>query len=263
MRSAWNTPGAGYQEMAETLRPAAEHLLDDLPVQPGMRLLDAATGTGIAAIDAARRGAIVTGVDFAPDLVDEARRLARSAGVQGVSFEVADIEALPFEDATFDVAVSSFGAIFAPRHDVVAWQLARVLKSGGTLAFTAWVPEGPNYCLMTLTAPFTPPPPKDAFSSLDWGRPEYAREMLAPYFSNIEITRADVPWHAASPSDAFDFIFNRALGPTVYVYRRLSMNDQLAIHNDAIALFRECLNTDGSVTVPREYLLIRATRRSE
>jgi 2-polyprenyl-6-hydroxyphenyl methylase/3-demethylubiquinone-9 3-methyltransferase len=243
------------------LRPAVNQLLDTLPVRQGMRLLDAATGTGIAAIEAASRGASVVGVDFAADLVEEARRLADKAGAGSPSFEVADIESLPFEDESFDAVVSSFGAIFAPRHDIVAWQMARVLRPGGTLAFTSWVPEGPNYCLMTLTSPYVPPPPKDAFSVFDWGRPDYVRDLLSPYFTDIEITRADVPWHAESPSDAFDMIFNRALGPTVYVFRRLSMEDQLAIHNSAIALFRECLTPDGAVNLPREYLLIRAAKR--
>jgi hypothetical protein len=95
----------------------------------------------------------------------------------------------------------------------------------------------------------------------DWGEPDYARDMLAPYFTDIEITRADVPWRAASPSDAFALVFNRALGPTVYVYGKLGIEDRLAIHNASIALFRDCMTADGSVSLSREYLLIHATRR--
>ncbi len=259
MREAWNAPGAGYDEMAETLRPAVEHLLDFLPVQPGQRLLDAATGTGIAAIEAARRGACVTGADFAPDLVEEALRKVSDTGLD-VQCDVADIEALPYPDASFDAVISSFGAIFAPRHDVVASELARVLKPGGMLAFSSWKPEGPNLCMMTLTAPYIPPPPPNAFSPLDWGNRDYVVRMLSPHFDDITFAEGNCPLLASSVSDATAMLFERALGPTVYVFNRLDLDAKRALLNDAAALFASCLEPDGTVNLRRDYLLVRGVR---
>ena len=259
MREAWNTPGAGYDEMAETLRPAMLHLLESVPVQPGQRLLDAATGTGLAAIEAARRGAHVTGLDFAHDLVAEARRKGTAAGVE-VQWDVADIEALPYLDQTFDAVISSFGAIFAPRHDVVVHELARVLKPGGVLAFSSWKPEGPNLCMMTLTAPYVPPPPPGAFSPLDWGEREYVLAMLSPYFDDITVDEGNCPLLASSVSDATAMLFERALGPTVYVFNRLDLDAKRAMLDDATALFASCLEPDGTVNLRRDYLLVRGLR---
>jgi SAM-dependent methyltransferase len=260
LREAWDRPGAGYHEMAETLRPAVERLVDSLPKLAGRRVLDLATGTGIAAIEAARRGADVTGVDFAPDLIAEARRRAGATGVPGVHFDVGDVETLPYEDASFDVAISSFGSIFAPRHAAVASELARVLKPGGTLAFTAWKPEGPNLRLMTLMAPYLPPPSPDAFNVFDWGRPEYVTELLASGFDDFSFADGNVPWRARSPSDAIDMLFYRALGPTMFFFNRFDDETKLSVHRDAICLMTDCLRPDGSVVLDRQYLLVRATR---
>ncbi len=260
MRRAWNLPGSGYVEMAETLRPAVERLVDAAGIEPGMRVLDAATGSGIAAIEAARRGAAVTGVDFAEGLIDVARELATTAGQPGIRFDVADVEELPYDDGSFDVVISSFGAIFAPRHDAVAWQLCRVLRPGGRLAFTAWLQEEPNCRLMTITARYSPPPPPDAFSVFDWSAPEHVRAMLGPYAEEIELERDDVPWIAPSPSDACDFLFQRALGPTMFVFQRLDLPQKLALHSDAIALLSQCLEPDGTVRLSRPYMVVTARR---
>lgn len=261
MRNAWNLPGEGYAEMAETLRPAVERLVDAAGIQPGMRVLDAATGTGIAAIEAARRGANVTGVDFAAELITVAREQAAAAGQTSIQFDVADIEDLPYDDGSFDVVISSFGSIFAPRHDAVAWQLCRILRPGGRLAFTAWLHEEPNCRLMTITTPYTPPPPPDAFSLFDWADPDLLRAMLDSYVEGIQLARDDVPWLAPSPSDACDFLFRRALGPTMFVFQRLDVTQQLALHNDAIALLSHCMQPDGSVRLSRPYVIVTATRR--
>ncbi len=260
MRNAWNLPGAGYLEMAETLRPAVERLIDAAGIAPGMRVLDAATGTGIAAIEAARRGACVTGVDFAGELVAVAREQAAAAGQPGIRFEVADIEDLPFADGSFDVVMSSFGSIFAPRHDAVAWQLCRVLRPGGRLAFTAWLREEPSCRLLTLTAPYTPPPPPDSFSIFDWSDPGHVRAILGPYVEDIALAEDDVPWVAPSPSDACDFLFQRALGPTMFVFQRLDLPQKLELHSDAIALLSECMEPDGSVRLSRPYVIVTARR---
>lgn len=262
MRDAWNLPGQGYREMAETLRPAVGHLLDAAGVEPGMRVLDAATGTGIAAIEAARRGADVTGVDFAADLVAVARREVRTAALSAITFDVADIEDLPYDDVSFDAVISSFGAIYAPRHDVVAVQLCRVLRPGGRLAFTAWRYAEPHCRLLTITTPYVPPPPPGSFSLFDWAEPAHLHQMLGPFVDDIGMTDGDVPWVAPSPSDACDFLFERALGPTMHVFQRLDLPQKLALYGDAIALLSRSMEPDGSVRLSRPYVIVTATRSS-
>ncbi|MCO5177359.1 MAG: methyltransferase domain-containing protein [Thermomicrobiales bacterium] len=260
MQRAWNLPGAGYAEMAETLRPAVDHLIDVAGISPGARVLDAATGTGIAAIAAARRGAEVIGVDFAADLLAGAREQAASQRLPDIQFDLADIEELPYPDGAFDVVISSFGAIFAPQHSVVGRELCRVLRPGGRLAFTAWLNESPNCHLMTLTAPYTPPPPAGSDSVFDWSDIVHLRSMIGPWVDSIAIQDGDVPWLAPSLPDACDFLFHRALGPTMYVFQRLEIAQQLALHNDAIALLAGYLHSDGTVRVPRAYVVVAATR---
>lgn len=261
MQAAWNTPGAGYNEMAETLRPAVEHVLDLLPVHRGLKILDAATGTGIAAIEAAKRGATVTGIDFAPDLVAEARRAADASEIRDISFDVGDIEQLPYPDESFDAVVSTFGSIFAPRHDVVASELTRVLRPGGVLIFSSWKPQGPNLRLMTLMAPYVPPPPPTAFSVFDWGTPDYVESLLDSFCATITFAEGNVPWLASTPSDAIEMLFQRSLGPTVYLFNNFDAETRLKVHNDAIQLMASCLQPDGSVRLDRDYLITRAVKR--
>ena len=260
MREAWNTPGAAYQEMAEGLRPAVNHLIDLAGIYAGMRVLDVATGTGIAAIEAARRGAQVTGIDFAPDLLEAARDLAARAGV-AVNFVSDDAENMAFPDASFDAIISTFGCMFVPRHDAVAYEMARVVKPGGLLALATWQPQGPNYQLMGLTLPYLPPRVIELPSPLDWGLPDYLSELFGDYVADMRHAEGDAPWIVESPAEALDMLFRRSLGPTVYTYRQIDPDTKLAIRADAMALMQENLEPDGSVRLTREYLLTLATRR--
>ena len=260
MREAWNTPGAGYQEMADGFVPAVEHLLDFAQIGAGMRVLDVATGTGVAAIAAARRGATVAGIDFAPDLIEHARRMAQQTTVQ-IAFEVGDAEQLAFDDASFDAVISTFGCMFVPRPDAAAFEMSRVLKPGGTLALATWKPEEPNCSLMNITAPYLPARVQDLPSPLNWGREEYIKELLAPHLKNVRFAGGDAPWIVESPTEALDMLFRRCLGPTVYTYQQFDHKNKLAVRADAMALMRENQRPDGTVSLSRHYLLIVAERR--
>jgi SAM-dependent methyltransferase len=260
-QAAWNSPGSGYHDLAEGFVPAVEHLLEFAGIVPGMTLLDVATGTGIAALFAARRGAIVTGVDFAEELLDHARKLADEAGLP-VLFVNGDAEAMPFEDSSFDAVISTFGCMFAPRHDAVARELVRVLKPGGTLALACWKPEGPNHRLMTITAPYLPARVQELPSPTDWGIPEYVQSLLEPACTGIRFADGDAPWLADSPETALEMLFERSLGPTVYTYRRFSEEIRARVREDAMALMQENLASDGSVRLSRDYLLTVATKRT-
>lgn len=260
MQNAWNTPGPGYHEMATGFAPAIERLLDVTGVGEGLTVLDVATGTGAAAIAAAKRGATVTAIDFAADLLEHGRELARAEEVD-VDFRTGDAEDLAFADASFDIVISSFGCMFAPRQDAVAYELARVLKPGGTLGMTTWKPEGPNCELMNITAPYLPPRVQEIPSPFNWGRPDLVTEMLSPYVASISFDEGDVPWIVESPTEALDMLFRRCLGPTVYTYQQFDHKTKLAVRADAMALMQRNLAGDGSVRLSRHYLLTVATRR--
>lgn len=131
MRASWMAGDFGV--VARTISGGAEAFVSRLSIPPGARVLDVACGTGNLAIPLARRGAVVTGVDIAPNLLAQARERARAEGLE-VNFDEGDAEQLPYPDASFDAVVSMFGAMFAPRPELVASELARVLKAGGLLA---------------------------------------------------------------------------------------------------------------------------------
>ena len=137
MQAAWMAGDFGM--IAKTIARGAERFVAALGVTPGMQVLDVATGTGNLAIPLARAGATVTGVDIAANLLEQARERAQGEGLE-IEFDEGDAEALPYADASFDMAVSMFGAMFAPRPTMVAAELARVLKVGGKLAMANWNP---------------------------------------------------------------------------------------------------------------------------
>jgi hypothetical protein len=138
--------------------------------------------------------------------------------------------------------------------------MTRVLKPGGTLAVAAWKPEGPNYCLMNITAPYLPPRVVELPSPLNWGRKEYIEELLDPYVTELRYAEGNAPWIVESPVEALDMLFRRCLGPTVYTYQQFDHKTKLAVRADAMALMNESLRPDGPVSLDRDYLLILAKR---
>ncbi len=142
-----------------------------------MRVLDVAAGTGNASIVAAQRGAQVTASDLTPELFDAGRARAKSEGVE-LDWVEADAENLPFEDESYDVVMSSIGAMFAPHHQDVADELVRVCKPGGTIALLSWTPEGMIGALFRTMGPFAPPPPPGAQPPPLWGSEDHLRDLF-------------------------------------------------------------------------------------
>jgi SAM-dependent methyltransferase len=207
LRQSWNASGAGYVTFAEGLAPAVVHLLDlmALPAGAHMHVLDVATGTGLAAFLAAERGCLVDAVDFAPDLVAEAARLAGERGLANrVRLAVGDAEALPYASGAFDATISTFGVMFALRHEAVVAELARVLRPGGMLGLAAWKPEGLHCRLLGLTVPYAPSPYAGSAGPLDWGCPAHVEALLAPAFTDVEFASGDAPWRVGSVRAALD-----------------------------------------------------------
>src|SRR5215210_7554361 len=159
-RAMWAS--GDYPAMVETfLLPLGPSLVEACGIGPGKRVLDVAAGSGNAAIPAAQAGAEVTASDLTPELLEAGRRRAEAEGLT-LEWIEADAEHLPFEDESFDVVMSSIGAMFAPHHQDVADELVRVCRRGGTIGLLSWTPEGMLGALFRTMGPFAPPPPPGA-----------------------------------------------------------------------------------------------------
>lgn len=172
----------------ETLTtPAAYHLVQFAKIAKGESVLDVACGTGVVAVTAGRTGAQVKGLDLSPVLLERARANASMAGLE-IEFVEGDAEALPYPDASFDVVVSQFGHMFAPRPAVAVSEMLRVLKKGGRIAFTTWPPELYTGRMFQLTARYLPPPPEVA-PPPQWGEPTIIRERLGDRVKDLSFER--------------------------------------------------------------------------
>lgn len=168
-------------------------------VQAGQRVLDVGSGTGVVAVTAARAGAQVSALDLTPELVEVARANAQLAGVK-VDFHEGDAEALPFGDASFDVVLSQFGHMFAPRPDVAVKEMLRVLRPGGTIAFSTWPPELFTGRMFALTGRYAGPPPAGVSPPHQWGDPNTVRERLGAAVKELTFDRGTMLNAALSPA---------------------------------------------------------------
>lgn len=261
-RLAWGGPAAGYHAIAQEVQPLAERLLDLVGVSPDDDVLDAAAGTGITAMSAARRGARVTALDFAAPLLEAGRVIAeRGLHLDGIRWVVGDVEQMPFPDAAFDVVVSTVGVIFAPDHRRVASELRRVLRPGGRLGLACAKPEGTVGRLNAVRSRFLPLP-RGAAQPHEWGRPDYVRGLLSPGFGEIAVEDAWFPIVAGSPEEACDRWIS-GFGPMRETYARLAEDDREALRADLLGLFREFQVEGVGMIMPREALLVTAIARAE
>src|SRR5262245_7712049 len=173
LKATWEA--GDFSEVAKHIESTAEAFIDRLDIKAGDKVLDVACGSGNLAIEAAKRGADVTGIDIADNLVEAAKKRADSAGLD-IKFEQGDAEALPYPDNSFDVVVTMFGAMFAPRPDVTASELARVCKPGGRIAMANWTPTGFAGQMFKLAGKYVPPP--DMPPPVLWGVPDNVHERL-------------------------------------------------------------------------------------
>lgn len=233
----------------------------DLVVRAGItggeNVLDVACGSGNATIPAAKVGATVTGLDITPELLEVGRSHAADEGV-AVQFVEGDAEALPFEDAGFDVVVSTFGVMFAPRHEVAAAELARVTRPGGRVAIASWTPDGAVGDFFGTIAAHLPPRPGP--SPLLWGTEDHVRALLGGDFElTFEHTNVEMVHDSAEEGTAF---FEENFGPVVMALRALEPAGKgEALHDDLVALWRRDATPDGSVHTIAEYLVVTGIRR--
>lgn len=195
-RATW--AAGDYDSMAEPLWPAGARVVGATEIVAGDRVLDVACGTGNAAVQAAKTGATVVGLDLTPALLERAQARAAAAGVE-VEWVEGDAEELPYDDASFDVVVSTFGCMFAPRHEVVASELARVLRAGGRLGICSWTPEGQIGDFFRLIAGHLPAPPPGTAVPLLWGTEGHIRTLFAGTGVEFAFDRDTVEFRYDSP----------------------------------------------------------------
>ena len=225
--------------------------------KPGERVLDAATGTGAVAILAAKRGAEVVGMDLAPVLIETAQDRAAEEGV-AVLFEVGDAEAMSYEDASFDVVLSTCGVMFAPDHPAVAGELARVTKPGGRLVLACWTPEGGLGQMFGMMRPFLPPPPEGAGSPFAWGKEDHVRELLGESFE-LEFEEHESTLRTVDGEEYWE-LFSTSYGPTKTAAEALDDERREEFHQTWVEFFEQRREGD-EVVHHREYLLTLGTRR--
>ena len=260
MRSTWMAGDFGV--VAKTISGAAESFVARLGIVSGMRVLDVGCGTGNVAIPFARQGAVVTGVDIASNLLIQARERATAEGLEA-TFDEGDAEQLPYADASFDVVVSMFGAMFAPRPELVVSELARVLRPGGTLAMANWNPDSFSGKMFKVGGRHVPPPPGIAPPVL-WGDEVVVRERLAPCFVDIRTGLIPVDFDLPlRPAEVVVF-FRTYFGPTQVAFRRLDEAGQASLAADLEALWagaNVAADPANHTSVKNEYLEVVATRR--
>lgn len=257
LRATWMAGDFG--EIAKAYAPGAEEFVRGLNLRLGMRVLDVACGTGNLALPAARLGADVTGVDIAPNLIEQAREKAKREGLSA-QFDEGDAEKLPYENASFDAVITMFGAMFAPRPELTAAELKRVCRPGGIIAMANWTPAGFIGQMFKMVASHVPPPP-GVPSPVLWGNEEVVRERLAEGTSSVETSRQSVrfvyPFGPAQTVEQFRVYY----GPTFNAFNALDESGQAALYREMTqhwSTYNEA--TDGTTDVPSEYLKVVAVR---
>ncbi len=253
-RAGW----AHFGPLATFTTPPAARLVRFAGVRAGQRVLDVAGGTGVVAITAARLGAKVTGSDLTPELLEQARENAAISGTD-VEWREADVEHLPFADAHYDVVLSQYGHMFAPRPDVAIAEMLRVLKPGGTIAFSTWPPDAFIGRMFLLTARYAPPPPPGVVSPVLWGEPTIVRERLGDRVTNLTFERDMMMTYTLSPQHV-RFNVERTSGPILKLVEALQESDPAKLAEfrreyDAIAAEYFEMNT-----MRQSYLMTRATK---
>lgn len=257
LKSMWMA--GDYSQIAKHIEGGAEDFIARLALKPGDRVLDVACGTGNLSIPAARAGADVTGADIATNLLEQARARAASEGLK-IKFEEADAENLPYADGSFDVVVSMFGAMFAPRPELVASELLRVCRPGGRVAMANWTPEGFVGEMFKTNARHVPPPPNMP-SPVKWGDEETARERMREGVADLRLTKRMCPFrYEMSPAEVVE-TFRLYYGPTQRAFEALDVDGQAALRKDLEQLWSKYNQaTDGATFVEGEYLEVVATK---
>jgi ubiquinone/menaquinone biosynthesis C-methylase UbiE len=250
-RATWES--GDYSACSPYIAEVGELVVLRAGITPGMRVLDVACGTGNAALPAARAGARVTGLDLAAILLEAGRAKATAEGLD-IEWREGDAEHLPFEDGSFDRVLSTFGHMFAPRHQRTAQEMARVCCRGGLIVTATWTPEGVFGDLAKAAAPYMPPPPDYASPPGLWGREDHVRELFGGVAAGFAFERHvnRIEWESV---EAFADFFMARFPPLVAT--KAMLGDRFSeIRERIVDVWRRRNEAaDGGLVLPQEYLL--------
>lgn len=256
-RETWTA--GNFPQMGVELAIAGELLCEAVPVLAGDRVLDVGTASGNTALSAARRRARVTGVDITPSQLERAR-IRAAAEEFSIDLRDGDATALDFKDASFDVVISTFGAIFAPDPAKTAAEMARVCRPGGKIAMANWTPDGMLGKLFRILARYSPPGTQVDLP-VSWGDEAILRERLGNFVNRIEINRRWVRFRSLSPSHWADFM-KANFGPAIVAFRHTPPQDHPSLEREMRDLIQEYNRSpNGTVLSESEYIEVVATRR--
>jgi SAM-dependent methyltransferase len=253
-RALWSA--GDYPAIAEKIAQMGATTVERANLKEGEEVLDVACGAGNATIPATQRGARVTGIDIAPELLEVGRRAAGEAAVD-VTWVEGDAEELPFENESFDVVLSTVGVQFAPRHEVTAREVVRVLRPGGRIALVNWTPEGSVGRMLKTVASHMPTPPEGFQPPPLWGSEDHVRALFEGTGVTPKFEQAAVTWRWDSPHEAAE-AFETKYGPIITAKKALEPQGKWeALRSDLEAMFEELAASDdgAEVSYPGEYLL--------
>ena len=253
-RESWKL----FAPLAAFTTPGAAALVKFAGVKPGDAVLDVACGTGVVAVTAARVGARVKGMDLSPVLLEDAKKNAAVIDAP-IEFTEGDAEALPYKDGEFDVVLSQFGHMFAPRPDVVVREMLRVLKPGGRIAFSTWPPELMIGLCFATVGRYLPPPPPGVSPPPQWGDPNIVRERLGAGVKDIEFHREELFFPALSPAH-YRANMELTAGPVIKAVEMLSADPPklAAFRGEIEALAARFFDQNR---VRQSYLMTRAVKK--
>ena len=255
--SAWSS--GDYAVIGTTLQIVGEQLCEALDVRAGQKVLDVAAGNGNVSLAAARRWCDVVATDYVPALLSRARERAAAERLD-IEFREADAEALPFDDGSFDVVVSTFGVMFTADQDKAAAELLRVCRPGGKIGLANWTPEGFVGQIFKTIGKHLPPPAGVKSPAL-WGTKTRIAEFFDAQSSSIDIEPRTYVFRYRSPEHWLQ-VFRTYYGPVLKAFAALEPQAQAALEADMLSLVaRFNQSGDDGVVVPGEYLEIVVTRR--
>jgi SAM-dependent methyltransferase len=244
-----------YERIANTITEVHDAVVEKLAPAPGDRWLDLACGTGAVAEHAAADGADVTGVDLAPALIETAKARADERGLE-IDYRIGDAERLELPDASFDKVSSSCGIMFAPDHQAVARELARVTAPGGRIGLANWTPTGGLGKMFKVMAPYQPAPPPS--SPFDWGDEDRVHELLGDSFE-LELEERVTTLRVPSAEEYWQ-LFSTSYGPTKTLAESIGERRE-DLHRDWIEFFETNYSEDDEIAHAREFLLVSGIRR--
>lgn len=257
-KAAWAS--GDYAIVGSTLQIVGETLCDALDLRASQRVLDVAAGNGNVTLAAARRWCDVTSTDYVPALLDRGRARAAADGLGTIEFREADVEALPFDDASFDAVVSTFGCMFAPNPPRVASEMLRVCRPGGKIGMANWTPEGFIGQLFKTIGKHVPPPAGVASPAL-WGTSALLSQLFEAQATSIRAEPRQFLMCYRSPAHWLD-VFKTYYGPVHKAFAALDPARHAALDDDLLSLIARFNRADdGTMAAPSDYLQIVITRR--